>query len=129
MNVAARLEGANKYFGTTIMAAKSTFERAPTVFFWRELDSIRVQGRGEPVSIYEPLARHGKQTPEQDVVTAAYGHALACWRRRDFSGCIAALTPVAAADPPSTLLLQRAKTFLTHPPAPDWDAVNTLEGK
>jgi adenylate cyclase len=129
VNVASRLEGANKYFGTTIMAAKSTFDRAPTGFAWRELDSIRVQGRDEPVGIYEPLARHGEETPEQKVVTAAYGHALACWRRRDFAACIAALAPVAAADPPSALLSRRAKTFLAHPPAPDWDAVNTLEGK
>jgi adenylate cyclase len=129
VNVASRLEGANKYFGTTIMAAKSTFDRAATGFAWRELDSIRVQGRDEPVSIYEPLARHGEETPEQKVVAAAYGHALACWRRRDFAGCIAALAPVAAADPPSAILSRRAKKFLAHPPAPDWDAVNTLEGK
>jgi adenylate cyclase len=129
VNVASRLEGANKYFGTTIMAAKSTFDRAAIGFVWRELDSIRVQGRDEPVSIYEPLARHGEETPEQNVVAAAYGHALACWRRRDFDGCIAALAPVAAADPPSAILLRRAKKFLAHPPAPDWDAVNTLEGK
>ncbi len=129
VNVASRLEGANKYFGTTIMVAKSTFDRAATGFAWRELDSIRVQGRDEPVSIYEPLARHGEETPEQNVVAAAYGHALACWRRRDFAGCIAALAPVAAADPPSAILSRRAKKYLAHPPAPDWDAVNTLEGK
>ena len=129
VNVASRLEGANKYFGTTIMAAKSTFERAPAGFAWRELDSIRVQGRDEPVSIYEPLARHGEETPEQKVVAGAYAHALACWRRRDFARCAGALATVAAADPPSAILLQRAKKFLAHPPAPDWDAVNTLEGK
>jgi adenylate cyclase len=129
VNVASRLEGANKYFGTTIMAAKSTFERAAPGFAWRELDSIRVQGRDKPVSIYEPLARHGEETPEQKVVAAAYQHALAYWRRRDFVGCIAALAPIAAADPPSAILLRRAKKFLAHPPAPDWDAVNTLEGK
>jgi adenylate cyclase len=128
VNVASRLEGANKYFGTTIMAAKSTFERAPG-FAWRELDSIRVQGRDEPVSIYEPLARHDEETPEQKVVTAAYAHALACWRRRDFVRCAEALAPVAAADAPSAILLQRTKKFLAHPPGPDWDAVNTLEGK
>jgi adenylate cyclase len=98
VNVASRLEGANKYFGTTIMAAKSTFEGAAAGFAWRELHSIRVQGRDEPVSIYEPLARHGEETPEQKVVTAAYAHALACWRRRDFAGAIAALAPIAAAD-------------------------------
>jgi adenylate cyclase len=129
VNVASRLEGANKYFGTTIMAAKSTFERAVSAFAWRELDSIRVQGRDEPVGIYEPLARHGEETSEQKVVTAAYGHALTCWRRRDFVRCAEALAPVAAADPPSAILLQRSKKFLAHPPAPDWDAVNTLEGK
>jgi len=100
VNVASRLEGANKYFGTTIMAAKSTFERAAPGFAWRELDSIRVQGRDEPVSVYEPLARHGEETPEQKVVAAAYQHALACWRRRDFAGCIAALAPIAAAGDP-----------------------------
>jgi len=128
VNVASRLEGANKYFGTTIMAAKSTFERAAG-FAWRELDSIRVQGRDEPVSVYEPLARHDEETPEQKVITAAYAHALACWRRRDFVRCAEALAPVAAADPPSAILLQRAKKFLAHPPGPDWNAVNTLEGK
>jgi adenylate cyclase len=126
VNVASRLEGANKYFGTMIMAAKSTFDRAAAGFAWRELDSIRVQGRGEPLGIYEPLARHGEEIPEQKVVVAAY---QPCWRRRDFAGCIAALAPIAAADPPSAILLQRAKKFLAHPLAPDWDAVNTLEGR
>jgi adenylate cyclase len=129
VNVASRLEGANKYFGTSIMAAKSTFDRAAASFAWRELDTIRVQGRDEPISIYEPLARHGQETPEQKVLAAAYRHALACWRARDFAGCIAALTPVAAADPASAILLQHAKKLLAHPPAHDWDAVNTLEGK
>jgi adenylate cyclase len=126
VNIASRLEGANKHFGTEIMAAKSTFERAAASFAWRELDIVRVQGRDE---IYEPLARHGEETPEQKVVAAAYQHALACWRRRDFVRCAQALAPVAAADPPSAILLQRAKKFLAHPPAPDWDAVNTPEGK
>ena len=129
VNVASRLEGANKYFGTTIVAAKSTFAGAAAGFLWRELDTIRVHGRDEPVSIYEPLARHGEETPKQKVVAAAYGHALACWRRRDFAGCVEALSPIAAADPPSAILVQRARKFLTHPPPPDWDGVNALEGK
>jgi class 3 adenylate cyclase/CHASE2 domain-containing sensor protein len=129
VNVASRLEGANKYFGTSIMAAKSTFDRAAASFAWRQLDTIRVQGRDEPISIYEPLARHGQETPEQKVLAAAYRYALACWRARDFAGCIAALAPVAGADPASAILLQRAKKLLAHPPAHDWDAVNTLEGK
>ena len=76
--------------------------RAASGFSWRELDSIRVQGRDEPISIYEPLALHGEETPEQKVVAAAYAHALACWRRRDFVRCAEALAPVAA-DPAPTV--------------------------
>jgi class 3 adenylate cyclase len=128
VNVASRLEGANKYFGTSIMAAKSTVARAAS-FAWRELDSICVQGRDEPISVYEPLAPHGEETPEQKAWSSAYGHALARWRARDFAGAAAALTPIAAADPPAAILLQRAKKLLAHPPAADWAAINTLEGK
>jgi adenylate cyclase len=128
VNVASRLEGANKYFGTEITAAKSTFERAAR-FVWRELDTVRVQGRDEPVSIYEPLARQGEETPEQKAFLTAYRHGLDCWRARDFAGCIETLAPVAPADPPSAILLRRAKLFLAHPPPVDWDSVNTLEGK
>jgi len=47
----------------------------------------------------------------------------------NFVRCAEALAPVAAADAPSAILLQRTKKFLAHPPGPDWDAVNTLEGK
>lgn len=42
---------------------------------------------------------------------------------RDFAGCIAVLTPVAPADPPSAILMQRAKLFLKQPPAATWNAV------
>jgi adenylate cyclase len=129
VNIASRLEGANKYFGTEIMAAKSTFERAAANFAWRELDIVRVVGRDEPVGIYEPLARDGEETPEQKVLQSAYRHGLARWRARDFAGCIEALAPVAAADPPSEILLRRAKLFLVRPPSAEWDGVNTLEGK
>ena len=129
VNVASRLEGANKYFGTSILASKSTFERAAATFAWRELDTVRVQGREEPVDIYEPLAPLNEETPEQKAWADAYSRGLERWRKRDFDGCIARLMQTAAADPPSAMLLQRAKHFIAHPPGAEWVAVNTLEGK
>jgi adenylate cyclase len=129
VNVASRLEGANKYFGTEIMAAKSTFKCAAASFTWRELDTIRVQGREEPINVYEPLAPLGAETMEQKAWSDAYGRALECWRRRDFAGCVDYLTPAAAADPPSASLLLRAKHFMLHPPGANWLAITTLEGK
>jgi adenylate cyclase len=129
VNLASRLEGANKYFGTAIIASQSTVDLARTAFLWRELDTIRVQGRTEPVHIYEPLAPSGEATPPQTEQATAYAHGLACWRIRDFAGVVSRLTGLADIDPPSALLLRRAQSFVKQPPGPSWQPINALEGK
>lgn len=129
VNVASRLEGANKYFATSIMASEMTVALTGGTFAWRELDAIRVKGRSDPVKIYEPLAEAGRQTPEQSAMAAAYGEGLACWRRRDFSRAVQCFDRVAGVDPPSALFRKRAQQLADDPPSPEWEAVNTLEGK
>ena len=128
VNLASRLEGANKYFGTSIMASESTAELAGPTIAWRELDQIRVKGRTAPVKILEPLDEAG-MSDEQSAVAAAYADGLARWRVRDFAGAAACFARVAGRDPPSALFLERAQTLAAHPPGPDWEPVNTLEGK
>jgi adenylate cyclase len=49
VNVASRLEGANKYYGTTIVASEMTVALTGSKFAWRELDAVRVRGRSGPV--------------------------------------------------------------------------------
>ncbi len=129
VNLAARLEGANKYFGTSIMVSQTTFAAARPAYAWRELDMIRVVGRAEPVTIYEPLAKAGEETKEQGAQAAAYAAGLACWRARDFSRCVGSLASIASADPPARALLSRAKAFLAEPPGPGWEPVNNLDSK
>src|SRR6185295_11434351 len=84
VNLASRLEGANKYFSTSIMASQATVDLAGPTFTWRELDSIQVKGRAQPINIYEPLAKAGEETPQQKVHAAAYAEGLGFWRKRDF---------------------------------------------
>jgi adenylate cyclase len=129
VNLASRLEGANKFFGTSIIASESTFALAPTACLWRELDVVRVVGRADPVKIYQPLAPSGEKPAQQNMPAAAYAEALALFRRRDFAGCVARLAAAAEADPPAAMLLQRATQFIAAPPGADWDVVNTLDGK
>jgi adenylate cyclase len=129
VNVASRLEGANKYFGTSIMASEMTVALTGKAFDWRELDAIRVKGRSDPVKIYEPLAEAGQRTPEQSAKAAAYAEGLACWRAREFSRAADCFARVSAVDPPSALFRDRAKRLADNPPPPEWQAVNTLEGK
>jgi class 3 adenylate cyclase len=129
VNLASRLEGANKYFATSIMAAQATVESTGSTFAWRELDSIVVQGRSEPVRIYEPLALAGMATREQTEAAQTYAKGLACWRARDFAGAAEHFARLAEVDPPAARFLARAQAFLWHPPGPDWAPINTLEGK
>ena len=65
VNVASRLEGANKFFGTSIMASETTMALTGSTFAWRELDIVRVQGRARPVRVFEPLAEAGQASADK----------------------------------------------------------------
>jgi class 3 adenylate cyclase len=129
VNVASRLEGANKYYGTTIIASETTVALTGSTFAWRELDAVRVQGRSAPVKIYELLAAAGQETPQQAASAAAYAEGLSHWRKREFDAAAKCFADVAEGDTPSTLFLNRAEMFVNDPPGLDWEPVNALGGK
>jgi adenylate cyclase len=129
VNVASRLEGANKFFGTTIIASETTMGLTGTSFVWRELDTIRVKGRTGATKIYEPLAAAGEATPQQLSCSEAYAGGLARWRVRDFAGAAEHFGRLAGGDPPSALFLGRATELACHPPDPAWEPINALEEK
>ena len=115
VNLASRLEGANKFFGTTIMASETTVALTGDAFAWRELDAIRVKGRAQAVKIYEPLGLAG------EVAAGAGGarqglcrgpRALPRPRLRRRRGAFRAF---AADDPPAALFLERAQEFAAQP--------------
>ena len=129
VNVASRLEGANKYFGTSIIASEATVALTGGAFVWRELDIVRVQGRSQAVKIFEPLAGSGQVSADDEARASAYAEGLARWRARDFAGAAECFERFAHADPPSALFMARAKACAANPPGPEWEPVNTLEGK
>ena len=129
VNLASRLEGANKYFGTTILVAEATVALTGTAFAWREIDAIRVKGRAQPVRVFDALAEAGAESAEQAAHSAAYAEGLAAWRARDFAGAAARFASIAEQDPPAALFEARARQLANQAPGPDWEPVNTLEGK
>ena len=92
-------------------------------FAWRELDAIRVKGRGQAVKIYEPLGAAGEVPPDA-ALRASYAEAWR-YRARDFAGAAAFRAP--RPDPPSARFLERARRLAQNPPGPDWEPVNALE--
>jgi adenylate cyclase len=129
VNVASRLEGANKYYGTTIIASETTVALTGSIFSWRELDATRVKGRTGPVKIYELVAMAGEATPQQRGASAAYAEGLARWRSREFEAAAKSFGRVAGIDKPSALFLNRANEFASHPPGSDWEPVSSLDSK
>jgi adenylate cyclase len=129
VNLASRLEGANKYFGTSIMASEATKIETGAAFAWRELDVVRVQGRVQPVRVFEPLAPAGEASDEQLAFAAAYADGLAHWRAREFAAAAVAVARFADVDPASGALLARIKAQLAQPPGPDWQPLYVLDGK
>jgi class 3 adenylate cyclase/CHASE2 domain-containing sensor protein len=129
VNLASRLEGANKYVGTSILVSEMTVAATGQAFAWREIDAIRVKGRVQPVSVYEPLALAGRETTGQAACRLAYAEGLAAWRARAFAQAADCFARCAAIDPPARLFEQRARASVEQPPGPDWEPVNTLGGK
>jgi adenylate cyclase len=129
VNVASRLEGANKYYGTTIIASETMVALTGSTFTWRELDATRVKGRTTPVKICELVAPAGEGTLQQREAAAAYAEGLAHWRKREFEAAATCFARVSEFDKPSALFLKRANEFASHPPGPDWQPVSSLDSK
>jgi adenylate cyclase len=125
VNLASRLEGANKHFGTSILAAESTVSLTGEIFVWREIDAIRVKGRSTIVRIYEPLGEAGQVDPAQLARMAHYSEGLAHWRARDFAAAGQCFL-LADHDPPSARFAARAKDLSANPPGVDWEPIEDL---
>jgi adenylate cyclase len=129
VNLASRLEGANKFYGTTVIASETTVALTGETFAWRELDAIRVKGRVQALKIYELLTRAAELTPEQAVLITNYGEGLAHWRAREFDRAATCFARSASVDRPAALFRDRARELAEAPPGDDWDPIRTLQEK
>jgi len=129
VNLASRLEGANKLYGTTVLASQATVALTGNAFVWRELDAIRVKGRTEAVRVFEPLGVAGEVAADVLGRAHTYGEGLTRYRAREFAAAAEQFARVAADDPPSALLLARARQLAREPPGPRWDPVTAQEEK
>ena len=129
VNLASRLEGANKFYGTTIIASEATVALAGEAFAWRELDAVRVKGRVQALTIYQLLARSDELTAAQQELTGHYAEGLAHWRAREFGLAATSFDRSAETDRPSRMFRERARELAQNPPAEDWDPVRTLQEK
>ena len=132
VNLASRLEGANKTYGTRALVSEGTSRAAVDLVETREIDQVLVVGKTEPQRIFELLGRKGEVSSERLALRDAFGVALAAYRRKSweearagFENCL----EIMPGDGPSAAFLRRIMQFCTAAPSPDWDGVWSLAEK
>jgi class 3 adenylate cyclase len=125
VNLASRLEGAARVYGTRTLVSEGTVVAARGAVLARELDLLRVKGRQLPVRVYELVDVAGATPPAH---LARFAEGLALYRARRFAEAREAFL-TSPEDPPSRVFAARCETWMTQPPPEDWDGVFSLDTK
>lgn len=140
MNLAARLEGVNKQYGTWILASEQTYHEFTDLdsgvhpFSLRRLDRVRVVGISEPVRLYELIDLYEEVDKDEQLVhkLTTFNDGLTAFEEKNWSLAAEHFNEVLARYPedgPAKLYAERCATFLKKPPAGDWDGVFNLTKK
>ena len=132
VNLASRLEGANKEYGGRILVSEATIAGASDAVEAREIDRITVLGRKQPQTVFEIMGRKGELTPAQLELRDRFSEGLTCYRRRQWDAsrrAFEAAHAIAPNDGPSKTFINRLIEFALHPPSEDWDGSWHLEQK
>ena len=124
VNLASRLEGANKLYGTRNLFSQRTIASAGAAVEVREIDRVVVAGHTHSEVIFEVLGRKGEPTPQQLTLRASYQEGLAAYRERRWDDALRAFNEALEAMPgdgPSTALLRRVEGLKANAPSQDWD--------
>ena len=126
VNIASRLEGVNKIYGTTILLNEECYHLAETGIEAREIDLVTVFGKVEPVRIYELQGRQGSLSPTLAKLNNVFADALQLYREQKWKEAESAFREclkIRENDGPSLEFLTRIANFARTPPPKDWNGV------
>ena len=132
VNLASRLESANKFYGTRCLVSQATIAAAAQAVEAREIDRLVVAGQTRPQIVFEIMGRAGELSAEQIALRAHYSDGLAAYRARHWDEATSALKAALAAAPgdgPCMVLLTRVESLRDNPPPADWDGSWHLDQK
>ena len=121
VNLAARLEGINKQFGTYTLISQTSMQQMGGVFPVREISRVAVVGRREPVVIYEPLLPEAIDARKQATM-ARFSEALALFYQGDFDHAQAVFSGLAQEDAAARAYVIKCRALIEHPPS-NWQGV------
>ena len=132
VNLAARLEPANKVFGTRIMISQAVRDVVKDEYEFRRLADLRVKGKAKTVPVYEVVCRKGELTDEQGAYIGRFEAGAALYRDRKWDECIVHFTRMLSRRPDdvgASRYIDACQEFKTFPPDDDWAAGLELKEK
>ena len=122
VNLASRLEGLTKHYGLSVLVTQST-KQVANRFYYREIDRVKVKGKQQAVSIFEPIAEKSSITTAQSELINLTGQLLAAYRQKHWRNALSILTKIPNNE--NCRFCQeyrnRIKIFQQQPPPDDWD--------
>jgi class 3 adenylate cyclase len=132
VNLASRLEGANKLYGGRVLVSAATVAGADDAIETREIDRVVMLGQTHPQPIFEIIGRKGELTQAQIELRTNYSEGLAAYRARHWEGArraFAAALESVPNDGPSVTFIKRIDGLMANPPGDEWDGSWHLEQK
>lgn len=133
VNLASRLEGVNKEYGTRLLMSEHTYRKVHDRVLSREMDLVVVMGKSEPVRIYELIALADEvQTDATKKFLEFYHDGLEAYKKRAWKSAIDQFQQALSIrrdDIVSNLYIQRATMFMDAPPPDDWNGVFVMTKK
>ncbi|MCL1926287.1 MAG: adenylate/guanylate cyclase domain-containing protein [Syntrophorhabdaceae bacterium] len=126
VNLASRIEGINKQFGTYILASESLREALPDRFLARNISRVAVVGRKEPVRVFELLSHQDFETRKQEFSSFADG--LRAFNTGDFQTALDIFLSTEGTDPAAASYARKCRAMIEHPPQ-QWDGVWVMTDK
>jgi len=131
VNLASRLEGLNKYYGSEIIVSAFTAAALDQEFILRELDLVRVKGKKQPVAIFELL---GTAPPDPDLAQflQLYHQGLGLFRQRQWEeshNAFSAALELRPQDHHCHRHLSLIQQYQEEPPGPEWQGLSVMRDK
>lgn len=132
VNLASRLEGINKQYGTRIILSEMTYEEVKDTFICREVDWVRVKGKAQPVKIYELIAENKVPNQQTADMLEWFQKGYTLYHKKAWQeslACFSKALDVNPKDEVSKVYIERCQDYIETPPPADWDGVFVMKTK
>jgi len=133
VNLASRLESSCKTYGAQLIISEFTQRALRDSYQMREIDRVQVQGKTEPVAIFEVLEHYDEETfPHLAEVVPSFNESLRYYRGQNWQAGLKGFEELLKLNPGdrlSEMYVSRCRHFIDSPPPEDWNGVWVMTTK